>query len=438
MSQTNGDFHRQAIEAEKEGRFLRAVQVAAEIIRTTQADFSARRVVARNLGKMGRENLSAKVYGQLCTEFISHGFVVSAIEICNEAIRLCPGEFDLIHNLNDIFDMIDEEKVVTRALVAPPSITSSTVNSGGESCLNLVEDDAIVSRAVELCEKDQSIASKSSEKKGVPFFSGLSRDSFVSLVSEIETRNYASGENIFEQDSDAQSMYIILSGSVEVFRDDELLATLRAGSILGEIALVTAQPRSATARAKHDTTVFEITADDIERVASDHPAISSEIAKFTRKRILLNVMSLSPFFQPLKAEKKREALAMFNTQIIQNECELVTEGQPSNKLFVIASGECVVVKTGDADEHHEIARLSCGDVFGEISLVKEIEATATVLAQSGTVILSLEREIFATFMQKYPELAKSLDDLSAQRLEEMDELMMLESVEVDEDDFIML
>ncbi|MEE2901260.1 MAG: cyclic nucleotide-binding domain-containing protein [Myxococcota bacterium] len=438
MLQVTGDFHRQAIEAEEGGQFLRAVQVAAEIIRNTPADFTAKRVVARNLGKMGRENLSAQVYGQLCTELISHGFVVTAIEVCNEAIRLCPGEFDLIHNLNDVFEMIDQEKVVTRALVAPPSITSSAANVAGESCLNLVEEDVIVSRALELCARNQSASSENSEKRGIPFFSGLSRDSFVSLVSEIETRNYAAGENIFEQDSAAQSMYIILSGSVEVLRDGEQLATLKAGSILGEIALVTAQPRSATARAKYDTTVFEITADDIERVASDHPTISTEIAKFTRKRILLNVMSLSPFFQPLKTEHKRDALAMFNTQIIQNECELVTEGQQSDKLFVVASGECVVVKSGDTDEHHEVARLACGDVFGEISLVREMDATATVLAQSGTVVLSLNRERFKTLTQKYPEVAKTLDDLSAQRLEEMDDFMMLESVEVADDDFIML
>ena len=92
---------------------------------------------------------------------------------------------------------------------------------------------------------------------------------------------------------------------------------------------------------------------------------------------------------------------MFSTQIIQNECELVSEGQQSDKLFVIASGECVVVKTGDAAEQHEVARLGCGDVFGEISLAREMDATATVLAHSGTVVLSLERERFNALMQKY-------------------------------------
>ena len=438
MTQRTGDLHQQAVAAENDNKHLRAVQLAGEILRLTSANYAAERLLARNLGKLGQDKESSTIYGHLCSELITKGFVVTAIETCNEAIRLCPGEFDLINTLNDIFDVIDQEEVVTRALVAPPPMDKDADSIKGTSVLEFTDEEQIIASAIALATSGQSKSSQAIAKKGVPFFSGLSRECFVSLVSEIETRHYAAGEDVFTQGSDAHAMYIILSGSVEIFRDDEKLATLKAGSIFGEMALVTAQARNATARAKYDATVFEITAEDIEKVASDHPAISSEIARFTRKRILLNVMNLSPFFQPLQPVKRREALALFETKLVQEESKLVVEGEPSDQLFVIASGECSVTKNDESEVGNELARLSCGDVFGEISLMKNVAATATVAAQPGSVILSLKREQFKELIQEFPDIERTLDQLTEQRLEEIDELMMLEAVEIEDDDFIML
>jgi CRP/FNR family cyclic AMP-dependent transcriptional regulator len=64
--------------------------------------------------------------------------------------------------------------------------------------------------------------------------------------------NFAAGATIFAAGERADQMYIVQEGQVECFAGDRLINTVGPGGILGEMALINHQPRSATARAKSD------------------------------------------------------------------------------------------------------------------------------------------------------------------------------------------
>jgi len=78
-------------------------------------------------------------------------------------------------------------------------------------------------------------------------------------LSQKLVQTYRRSEVIFSQDSPGKEMYIIYSGKVGLYRQDaggdaRLLAALEAGDFFGEMALVDASPRSATAIADEDET----------------------------------------------------------------------------------------------------------------------------------------------------------------------------------------
>jgi CRP/FNR family transcriptional regulator, cyclic AMP receptor protein len=60
-----------------------------------------------------------------------------------------------------------------------------------------------------------------------------------------ETISLRPGQFLFREDDDADALYIVKSGTLRVVRGDAVLETLRAGSIVGEMAIIDEHRRSA-------------------------------------------------------------------------------------------------------------------------------------------------------------------------------------------------
>jgi CRP-like cAMP-binding protein len=63
---------------------------------------------------------------------------------------------------------------------------------------------------------------------------------------------FTAGELIFSQGDDADSMYVLREGSVALKDGEQLVATVSAPSLIGEMALIDSKPRSLTAAADTD------------------------------------------------------------------------------------------------------------------------------------------------------------------------------------------
>ena len=67
------------------------------------------------------------------------------------------------------------------------------------------------------------------------------------LPSEIPLKSIPPGELVFAQGDVGDVMYVVIEGEVSVLIDGKAVETVRAGGMVGEMALIDAQPRSATA-----------------------------------------------------------------------------------------------------------------------------------------------------------------------------------------------
>ena len=75
--------------------------------------------------------------------------------------------------------------------------------------------------------------------------------SFLNLFRDASNmENFSAGQTIFEQGSEAQTMYVIIEGEVELKPNDNISITVSEGDIIGEMALIDQSTRSATAIAK--------------------------------------------------------------------------------------------------------------------------------------------------------------------------------------------
>jgi CRP/FNR family transcriptional regulator, cyclic AMP receptor protein len=69
----------------------------------------------------------------------------------------------------------------------------------------------------------------------------------------------------------ADKAYVVLSGEVEVRRDGEVIARLGAGDVIGELAILRRQLRSATVVATTPLTVLHFGRESVERLYADVP-----------------------------------------------------------------------------------------------------------------------------------------------------------------------
>ena len=82
------------------------------------------------------------------------------------------------------------------------------------------------------------------------------------MAQSTRIQNYKAGQTIVIEGRVGAAFFIVVSGSVEVFKrkdsDEVVLATLRAGEFFGELATMRHVPRSANVRALQDTTCLII------------------------------------------------------------------------------------------------------------------------------------------------------------------------------------
>jgi len=90
------------------------------------------------------------------------------------------------------------------------------------------------------------------------------------LASVAPAREFAHGHTLCKEGTSGQSCFLLAIGEIQVkklFEDGErVLATLKAGQIVGQMALVDRSPRSASVIAGTDTIALELTRDVFERL----------------------------------------------------------------------------------------------------------------------------------------------------------------------------
>ena len=108
---------------------------------------------------------------------------------------------------------------------------------------------------------------------GVDLFAALGEDQRREIASATTSRMYGDGEAIVRQGDAGHSMFIIGSGRAAVVLEPEgrEVATIERGGYLGEMSLLTGEPRTATVLARGDTFVIEIDAEVFRKLGAASP-----------------------------------------------------------------------------------------------------------------------------------------------------------------------
>jgi diguanylate cyclase (GGDEF)-like protein len=100
---------------------------------------------------------------------------------------------------------------------------------------------------------------------------------------------------------------------------------------------------------------------------------------------------------------------------------VVSEGEPGDSLFVLASGEARVYVEGPDRRHREVRSLDAGDFFGEISLLTGSPRTATVIAATDCELLELDRAAVLGIAARQPAVRATIQRFCLERADSAEE-----------------
>ena len=102
-------------------------------------------------------------------------------------------------------------------------------------------------------------------------------------------KDYPDGTVIFHQGETGHTMYIILQGSVEIYLEADIqeisLARRGQGDFLGEMALLTQEKRSASARAIGPVRLLSLDKKNFLRRVQEDPTIAMRLVAMLSSRI---------------------------------------------------------------------------------------------------------------------------------------------------------
>ncbi len=105
--------------------------------------------------------------------------------------------------------------------------------------------------------------------KAIPLFSHLSNEEAHRLAAFATETSLAEGQILMKQGDYSTELIAIEEGSADVLRDGQKIASLGAGDLIGEMGLLTREPRNADVIATSPMRVIKLTHWEIRRMSTD-------------------------------------------------------------------------------------------------------------------------------------------------------------------------
>lgn len=163
----------------------------------------------------------------------------------------------------------------------------------------------------------------------------------------------------------------------------ELVNVMKAGSVVGELALLYSAPRAATVICKDECKLWLL-----DRSTFQHMVLAATIK---RREEIFGVLKKVPLLSLYSDAEFAQLADSLVTRTFDPGKWIVQQGDAGEEFFILAEGSCEAVKNEKL-----VMKYKSGDFFGELALLHSQPRAAgvKVTGDSAATVFSLERSAF--------------------------------------------
>ncbi|MBI5508042.1 MAG: cyclic nucleotide-binding domain-containing protein [Deltaproteobacteria bacterium] len=399
----------------KAGKPAEAICYLAQIVEEHPNDRHARLALAVALGDAGNGQGALKIIQALADRLAHDGYLLPAMVVVRHGLQHAGDDQRLVGILRRIHVRGVRAKAGNLPMPPPLKPKKGALSQATAAELLALPLAARLEKVAALG-ADLPAAGEAAIPLPMPLFGELEEDAFLETVKHLHYRRVAAGTKLLEEGKVGNTLLVLAAGHAVVSKGGTELAKLGPGSVLGEMAIITGAPRSATATADGEVEYFELARADVAELAQKKPKIAEELLEYCRKRLIGNLLRTSPLFARFDETTRYLLLDRFQRRGYGPGQKVIEQGKPGTGLFVIASGEVEISVAKEGGEAVVVANLGPGEVVGEIALLQDTPTTANVIARGQVGALFLPRADFQKVLEENPKAKEYLQTLSADRL----------------------
>lgn len=199
-----------------------------------------------------------------------------------------------------------------RSLLSTDPVSATVRSAGSTALYRLASADflELVARQPGLKDRIQEAAARQREfnfLRTQNLLSGLTPAETQKLVSAVETIVLDPDQILFHEGDAGDAMYFVREGTLKIIKEStggQLLGRKTAGGLLGEMALLNDQPRSAAAVAETRTTVLKLHRDAYQQVVATKEGVRDLLAEQASRHLLQQEAIIASAADPVREERK--------------------------------------------------------------------------------------------------------------------------------------
>ncbi len=119
----------------------------------------------------------------------------------------------------------------------------------------------------------------------VPLFERCTKGELQKIAGASDELDVPAGKTLTREGRTGYEFLVLVEGAAEVRRKNRVVNRLRSGDFLGEIALITGTPRTATVTTTAPSRVLVVTARDFRRLLRETPSMQMKVLEALAARL---------------------------------------------------------------------------------------------------------------------------------------------------------